>query len=191
MPVGRSAPPKYSRNWTMVAACASSRCSPLGYRDDLRGLGPSSPSRGELPLIEGPVTKDEVPLLARVALVEHTPGVGAGDSAREVAEDGCLAEVERPAGPALHRDGGHHPAYEVVAAPHAIARGQGARRLVAEDRLHDGNAPLGRGEGARSEEHTSELQSRSDIVCRLLLEKKKAPCPLRATSHNFPTSSKW
>src|SRR5438874_10430668 len=26
----------------------------------------------------------------------------------------------------------------------------------------------------RSEEHTSELQSRRDIVCRLLLEKKKA-----------------
>src|SRR2546428_8561873 len=26
--------------------------------------------------------------------------------------------------------------------------------------------------GARSEEHTSELQSRSDLVCRLLLEKK-------------------
>src|SRR2546421_9424430 len=29
------------------------------------------------------------------------------------------------------------------------------------------------GEEARSEEHTSELQSRSDLVCRLLLEKKK------------------
>src|SRR2546421_2039065 len=27
--------------------------------------------------------------------------------------------------------------------------------------------------GWRSEEHTSELQSRSDLVCRLLLEKKK------------------
>src|SRR2546427_8570830 len=27
--------------------------------------------------------------------------------------------------------------------------------------------------GARSEEHTSELQSQSNIVCRLLLEKKK------------------
>src|SRR2546428_9450299 len=27
-------------------------------------------------------------------------------------------------------------------------------------------------EAARSEEHTSELQSRSDLVCRLLLEKK-------------------
>src|SRR2546428_4503007 len=28
-------------------------------------------------------------------------------------------------------------------------------------------------DGNRSEEHTSELQSRSDLVCRLLLEKKK------------------
>src|SRR5206468_9650563 len=28
----------------------------------------------------------------------------------------------------------------------------------------------------RSEEHTSELQSRSDLVCRLLLEKKKNAC---------------
>src|SRR5260221_5501595 len=32
----------------------------------------------------------------------------------------------------------------------------------------------GRGDsGRRSEEHTSELQSHSDLVCRLLLEKKK------------------
>src|SRR5260221_8250487 len=30
-----------------------------------------------------------------------------------------------------------------------------------------------RGEYGRSEEHTSELQSHSDLVCRLLLEKKK------------------
>src|SRR5438034_6578608 len=28
----------------------------------------------------------------------------------------------------------------------------------------------------RSEEHTSELQSHSDLVCRLLLEKKKKEC---------------
>src|SRR5690349_22597206 len=35
-------------------------------------------------------------------------------------------------------------------------------------------APLTQsGIGARSEEHTSELQSRRDLVCRLLLEKKK------------------
>src|SRR5436190_12302351 len=30
----------------------------------------------------------------------------------------------------------------------------------------------------RSEEHTSELQSHSDLVCRLLLEKKKTSRPL-------------
>src|SRR2546430_17649571 len=29
----------------------------------------------------------------------------------------------------------------------------------------------------RSEEHTSELQSQSNLVCRLLLEKKKKKCP--------------
>src|SRR2546430_5639730 len=30
-----------------------------------------------------------------------------------------------------------------------------------------------KGDGIRSEEHTSELQSQSNLVCRLLLEKKK------------------
>src|SRR5256885_4822426 len=33
----------------------------------------------------------------------------------------------------------------------------------------------------RSEEHTSELQSPCNLVCRLLLEKKKKPCQQRAT----------
>src|SRR5207249_11999494 len=33
--------------------------------------------------------------------------------------------------------------------------------------------PRRRGRTVRSEEHTSELQSRFDLVCRLLLEKKK------------------
>src|SRR2546428_9589375 len=32
--------------------------------------------------------------------------------------------------------------------------------------------PLEKDDVVRSEEHTSELQSRSDLVCRLLLEKK-------------------
>src|SRR3712207_8435338 len=35
-----------------------------------------------------------------------------------------------------------------------------------------GSRPV-RGRGSRSEEHTSELQSRQYLVCRLLLEKKK------------------
>src|SRR2546428_2385575 len=35
------------------------------------------------------------------------------------------------------------------------------------------SAQPGPDEAERSEEHTSELQSRSDLVCRLLLEKKE------------------
>src|SRR3989442_12738330 len=38
---------------------------------------------------------------------------------------------------------------------------------------HAHRARRGDGRGARSEEHTSELQSRPHLVCRLLLEKKK------------------
>src|SRR2546421_2327621 len=39
----------------------------------------------------------------------------------------------------------------------------------------------------RSEEHTSELQSRSDLVCRLLLEKKKKKRNRRQVSHRSRT----
>src|SRR5699024_11975454 len=39
----------------------------------------------------------------------------------------------------------------------------------------------------RSEEHTSELQSRFDLVCRLLLEKKKSP--KIATSRHTQTAT--
>src|SRR3989475_9654990 len=46
--------------------------------------------------------------------------------------------------------------------PHAIRQDRGHRRP----------GPL-RGARPRSEEHTSELQSQSNLVCRLLLEKKK------------------
>src|SRR2546430_13257703 len=46
----------------------------------------------------------------------------------------------------------------------------------------------------RSEEHTSELQSQSNLVCRLLLEKKNnrhSACPLTPASrpHNFSPSA--
>src|SRR2546430_14986979 len=41
---------------------------------------------------------------------------------------------------------------------------------------HDCASALTRFFAARSEEHTSELQSQSNLVCRLLLEKKK-PTP--------------
>src|SRR2546428_7267734 len=39
-----------------------------------------------------------------------------------------------------------------------------------------------RGKVARSEEHTSELQSRSDLVCRLLLEKQNEASVVRKAS---------
>src|SRR5438874_10480422 len=40
-----------------------------------------------------------------------------------------------------------------------------------------------RSEHARSEEHTSELQSRRDLVCRLLLEKKKTIIAMTTLNH--------
>src|SRR2546430_5035345 len=43
-----------------------------------------------------------------------------------------------------------------------------------------GPTPPGTGVIARSEEHTSELQSQSNLVCRLLLEKKKTIAPEHA-----------
>src|SRR5215510_9076764 len=49
-----------------------------------------------------------------------------------------------------------------------LFRSQPAQRQVPDDR------PVGRlARRPRSEEHTSELQSRGHLVCRLLLEKKK------------------
>src|SRR3712207_7077577 len=58
-------------------------------------------------------------------------------------------------------------------APRARRRGSSRRRARsrAEDRRARGRSP--RRQGRRSEEHTSELQSRQYLVCRLLLEKKK------------------
>src|SRR5690349_23646908 len=50
------------------------------------------------------------------------------------------------------------------------SRSGAARRLGAPLRVLAADE---RDPGDRSEEHTSELQSRRDLVCRLLLEKKK------------------
>src|SRR2546422_8437297 len=54
-----------------------------------------------------------------------------------------------------------------TARPHTPSRARSARRECSRrDRGLRGSRP-------RSEEHTSELQSRLHLVCRLLLEKKK------------------
>src|SRR5207253_11343032 len=57
----------------------------------------------------------------------------------------------------------------------AARPGRSADAETARRRRHSGresHAPA-QGEAWRSEEHTSELQSRGHLVCRLLLEKKK------------------
>src|SRR3989442_8725424 len=60
-----------------------------------------------------------------------------------------------------------------------VAGGEQRLRVIARDRdaLHRFFSALPRlsrnSETSRSEEHTSELQSRPHLVCRLLLEKKK------------------
>src|SRR5207249_11803132 len=59
-------------------------------------------------------------------------------------------------------DGGH--------AGHGGKRGQ---QVWGVNPLADEDGALEQRIAARSEEHTSELQSRFDLVCRLLLEKKK------------------
>src|SRR5690349_23913390 len=46
-------------------------------------------------------------------------------------------------------------------------------RLVAADAVQQVEHRVLPVPGVRSEEHTSELQSRRDLVCRLLLEKRK------------------
>src|SRR5206468_6088103 len=53
----------------------------------------------------------------------------------------------------------------------------GARNLIFKfGRWRSENYEVRVSPSCRSEEHTSELQSRSDLVCRLLLEKKNVIC---------------
>src|SRR3712207_7027580 len=55
----------------------------------------------------------------------------------------------------------------------SVGPGQVLRDLLASGRLPSARLETIFRQAARSEEHTSELQSRQYLVCRLLLEKKK------------------
>src|SRR3712207_8175465 len=70
-----------------------------------------------------------------------------------------------------------------LAAKHLLA-GVVAARPTHADPLHDLGVDDAQG---RSEEHTSELQSRQYLVCRLLLEKKKVTytLTLQLKNHDF------
>src|SRR3712207_7656663 len=82
--------------------------------------------------------------LFRSALPEAAGGVGEDD----VAAAGQVAGVVGD---------------RVLAAPETVREDHRGSRVLPAREVH----------GRRSEEHTSELQSRQYLVCRLLLEKKK------------------
>src|SRR5690606_41409049 len=80
----------------------------------------------------------------------------------------CLQRLER-GGPELQAEDVAFPRQQVVVDVHAPHRAQ----VAADDGVGDDGGDFGGRRLARSEEHTSELQSRENLVCRLLLEKKK------------------
>src|SRR2546422_4584355 len=61
------------------------------------------------------------------------------------------------------------------------------RRAKSSKALRCTRSSSGLAEGRRSEEHTSELQSRLHLVCRLLLEKKKESAPVARHAASGPT----
>src|SRR5207302_10036798 len=68
-----------------------------------------------------------------------------------------------------------HDALPISPVPGDLALNGDARRGDAEAlaKLPHSRDQIASVEASRSEEHTSELQSRENLVCRLLLEKKK------------------
>src|SRR5437773_7542127 len=62
-------------------------------------------------------------------------------------------------------------------------RGSAVPRSARRPSRRGSSAPGARSGSPRSEEHTSELQSHHDLVCRLLLEKKQIHIDTRTNLH--------
>src|SRR5438874_10036570 len=138
------------------------------------------------------LVEDLAPGLAAVGAAEHAAlGVGAEGMAegRDQNDIGILRVDDQGADLAGVPEADVAPGLaavdrlvDAIAVRHVAARGRlpGADiddvRIRGRDGERDG----------RSEEHTSELQSRRDLVCRLLLEKKKRNTALRAPSRRHP-----
>src|SRR5215208_7264767 len=75
-----------------------------------------------------------------------------------------------------------HDALPISPGARQLARGAAAG-IHSDGSLQGTARPCG-SHPARSEEHTSELQSRGHLVCRLLLEKKKKTNTSRTTEKN-------
>src|SRR5450830_1976966 len=99
-------------------------------------------------------------LVALVAVLAAAGLAACGGDGRDGASGSPDAVVARVHGRAVHQS-----AVDLARAEARFSGDAGEALDVAVDR------ELVRAE--RSEEHTSELQSRFDLVCRLLLEKKK------------------
>src|SRR2546422_4551448 len=76
-----------------------------------------------------------------------------------------------------------HDALPICNAARPIVRASVAAAVAGRTLIWDANLGFGpcAAQEFRSEEHTSELQSRLHLVCRLLLEKKKKIHSIRAT----------
>src|SRR4051812_49775099 len=80
-----------------------------------------------------------------------------------------LYSLERGA-PVKAQRGGRVVGGEIVGPPDGVRPGREGEWPANESGASGGDSPAA---GVRSEEHTSELQSHVNLVCRLLLEKKK------------------
>src|SRR2546427_5390946 len=117
-----------------------------------RGLSPQLLARGSVNL---PMPRTWLREDGRIAITSVAPVSAAAKAGLQPGSDILAIEGESPA------------RYLDRIAPASLRAGADARRadLLALD--------LGTPATLRSEEHTSELQSQSNLVCRLLLEKKK------------------
>src|SRR3712207_8680456 len=100
--------------------------------------------------------------------------------------DAHVAELAREPVQQVRRGGAHADEHERsgVRQPHPSHGAHSERDQPAADNAGQPHAP----DRHRSEEHTSELQSRQYLVCRLLLEKKPHNA-CRPSQHHAPIST--
>src|SRR5690625_594045 len=154
------------------------RTSPTAARFD--GLRAVRPGIG----LEG--MAERAALMSRTDRKYLVPAGLAAELVHDLADDLHVLDIDRQrtfAYRSLYYDTPELPSYR-TAAPRRRRRFKVRRReyVDAGTSFLEVKTRTGRGdtekvrEERRSEEHTSELQSRGHLVCRLLLEKKKAIC---------------
>src|SRR2546427_380117 len=125
--------------------------------------------------IRRPLTTDERPYLNKLLIIAFRVDLLL-DAGRKARVSGCLDQLLHAGLGIIERDNRFACLEGHVNFADAFDLGN---RLLDDDRAGGaGHARYGQRDGLgggphRSEEHTSELQSQSNLVCRLLLEKKK------------------